>query len=764
MTIPYVIEDTNTATDGASIVFNVGAANDTPIVDLNSVADPGDSARGATLAYTEGDGAVTLAGPAADVDDRGEGDIERMTITLAGFDDAASEQLTIAGRVFDVDTARTDIAVALGGESLDIAYTPGAGGTGVFTITRNGGGALDPDALDTLVRGARYENASEAPNTATARTLTFTVTDDGTAGGPAATSDPAVATINLTATPDAFDDSFAGNEDGGAIAVNVLAANPTFADDPGAGFDGAGDVVVGTLPPPAQGVLSFEATPGTAASRTPLVANSPITAAQAATLEFAPATDFNGTVTFGYQIQDANDETASATATIVVSPTPDATDDTLTLAEDAPETVFAPDILANDDAGAGLGTVTIPSAPPSTSGTLRYTEDGTGSVIDVADGATLSPTEAATLRFEPGANFNGTVNVGYRLNDTGGNTSDATLRITVSAENDAPIVDLNSGASAADADRDTSVTFTEGGALVAVAPAPADVSDIGEADIASLRIAVGAVPDGAEERVAIGGTPEFALDGTADAAFTATLGGTTFRITYDGANIDITRDGGGTIPQADLDALVRSVQYRNVAASPTAGDRDLVFTATDDGTSAGTGGALTSTAAVATVSVVSPDDTPLLDLNSAASTADTARGNSVTFTEDGGPVALADAANAGVEDFAEGDLASLTITPAGIADGASETLVLNDGAGRQHHRRALRRGDACANTDRWRHDVQRRVQRHGCRDHRARRRRRRCRRSASAGARFPVREHVRRSDQRRRRDAHAVIRCARRGG
>ena len=66
----------------------------------------------------------------------------------------------------------------------------------------------------------------------------------------------------------------------------------------------------------------------------------------------------------------------------------------------------------------------------------------------------------------------------------------------------------------------------------------------------------------------------------------------------------ITKSGGGVMPQADLDTLMRSVTYKDAGDDPTAGDRTLTFTATDAGGHA-------STPAVATITVAPVNDAPV---------------------------------------------------------------------------------------------------------------------------------------------------------
>ena len=73
--------------------------------------------------------------------------------------------------------------------------------------------------------------------------------------------------------------------------------------------------------------------------------------------------------------------------------------------------------------------------------------------------------------------------------------------------------------------------------------------------------------------------------------------------------------GGGAIPQADLDALMQSVTYENIGQVPMPGDRTLTFTAKDLSN-------LSSTPAVATITVVPVNDPPVATDNAKAATED----------------------------------------------------------------------------------------------------------------------------------------------
>ena len=250
-----------------------------------------------------------------------------------------------------------------------------------------------------------------------------------------------------------------------------------------------------------------------------------------------------------------------------------------------------------------------------------------------------------------------------------GLTSTAELAIIIDAVNDAPRLDLNSGVTPADTAINVASTFTEGDTPVVVADtALADVFDSSEGDVTSLSIQTSGVQDGVFEKVVIAGkTFDLATDGTQ----TANFGATTVEITFVASTgtFTITNSAGATmpIPQADLDTLIRGITYENTDQSPTAGDRTLTFTARDSGS-------LASIPAVATITVVPVNDTPIVDLNSSATTAladllDTA----VTFTEGDAPLLVAEP-DGDVFDFGEDDLVSLTIVAAGLQDGAFEKI------------------------------------------------------------------------------------------
>ena len=234
----------------------------------------------------------------------------------------------------------------------------------------------------------------------------------------------AVIDITITPTPDAVDDAFTTNED---TPVNV---SPLGNDDDGAGVD---SVTVNTIPDPAEGILTFLDADGNPVTVTP---GTVLTEAQAATLEFTPADDFNGPITpIEYTLTDVNGATSDAEITVDVTPTPDAVDDVFTTNEDTP-ILLSP--LSNDDLGAGADSVTVNNIPdPAVEGTLTYL-DATGNPVTVMAGDVLTPEQAATLTFVPVMDFSGTVPpINYTVTDINGETSDADIFIDVTPTPDA---------------------------------------------------------------------------------------------------------------------------------------------------------------------------------------------------------------------------------------------------------------------------------------------------------------------------------------
>ncbi len=143
-----------------------------------------------------------------------------------------------------------------------------------------------------------------------------------------------------------------------------------------------------------------------------------------------------------------------------------------------------------------------------------------------------------------------------------------------------PVLDLNSTASVSDTDRDFSSQFTAGSAAVPIVDVDADVLDGGRiSDFTFLTITpTGNFPDGTSEILQIAGVDiplsgDFAQGGVLVPGTTAMVD-----ISFHDGVITVREQSNGSISNADMDALIRSVTYRNMAATPSdANDRMFDF-------------------------------------------------------------------------------------------------------------------------------------------------------------------------------------------
>ena len=185
----------------------------------------------------------------------------------------------------------------------------------------------------------------------------------------------------------------------------------------------------------------------------------------------------------------------------------------------------------------------------------------------------------------------------------------ATATIVVSAVDDPPALDLDTGAPGNDA----AATFTEDGAAVAVAPAPALADDTDA--LASLTVVLDAVLDGASEELLIG-AGVIALH--ADASGTTAVGALTVGWSYTASTrtLSITPDA-GVWSAADADAVLGDLRYRNTDDAFAARDVTLSVTASDAGGNP-------SAAAFATLTLTPVNDAPIAAADTGTTSEDTA--------------------------------------------------------------------------------------------------------------------------------------------
>ena len=248
-----------------------------------------------------------------------------------------------------------------------------------------------------------------APNFFGTTTFTYQVCDNGTP----ALCDDAVVTITVNSindAPVANNDATTTNEDT-PVTLN-LTNNDTDID--------------GTI-----NTTSVDLDPATSGIQTVLTTAQGAWAVTNGVLTFTPVANYNGPASITYTVNDNSGATSNvATVSINVTPVNDApvaANNATTTAEDTPVTL---NITTNDtDLDGTINTASV-DLDPTTAGqqTTLTTAQGTWSVT------------SGNLTFTPVANYNGPASVTYTVNDNSGATSNvATVSITVTPVNDAPI-------------------------------------------------------------------------------------------------------------------------------------------------------------------------------------------------------------------------------------------------------------------------------------------------------------------------------------
>ncbi|HEX3476903.1 MAG TPA: Ig-like domain-containing protein [Kofleriaceae bacterium] len=196
----------------------------------------------------------------------------------------------------------------------------------------------------------------------------------------------AAVTVSVSHAPTAVDDTLVIDEDTTGT-VNVLANDS----------DPDGDPLTATITtPPAGGTASISA----------------------GVVTYHPAANYNGSDAIGYTVDDGHGNTATATVHITVNPVedpPSAQHDFLTVAEDGRGTI---DVTAND---------TDPDGDALT--VVGFTQPSHGAASFTGNVAT----------YTPAANYTGSDEFEYTIDDGHGRTSTASVFITVTAVSDAPI-------------------------------------------------------------------------------------------------------------------------------------------------------------------------------------------------------------------------------------------------------------------------------------------------------------------------------------
>ncbi|MGA7614707.1 MAG: Ig-like domain-containing protein [Thermoanaerobaculia bacterium] len=374
------------------------------VVDSNSnpalfASGPAVSSNG-TLTWTpalNANGSATITLHAMDDGGTANGGVDvspsqTFTLTVTAVNDAPS--FTSGG---DVTVAEDSGAYSSAWASaMSAGPADETGQTVAFAITGNTNPALfsSGPAID----AAGNLTFSTAANANGSATVTVTLSDNGgTANGGVDTSAPVSFTITLTPVNDApvaVADAYATNEDTplNVAAAGVLANDTDVDGDPLSAIQVSG---------PANGSLTLNPD---------------------GSFTYTPNANYNGSDSFTYKANDGSVDSNVVTVSITINAVNDppvAGDDSYTTAEDTPMVVAAPGVLGNDsDVESDPLTAVLVTSPAH--GSLTLNPDG-------------------SFSYTPALNYNGPDSFTYEANDGTSNSNVATVSITVTAVNDAPV-------------------------------------------------------------------------------------------------------------------------------------------------------------------------------------------------------------------------------------------------------------------------------------------------------------------------------------
>ena len=344
--------------------------------------------------------------------------VENFTYTMqdaAGIQSTASVTVTV-NAVNDAPVAGDDSSTVDedGSVSVDVLSNDTDIDTGdTLTIVS----AADP-THGTVTVATDKLTLTYAPDANWTGTETFTYTMKDAAGS----QSTATVTVNvnpLNDSPDAQDDTLSSTEDQ-SVNLNVL-SNDLDVDLTTA----EGDNLI---------ILSVSgATHGSAV----------VDPDDSKSINYTPEGDWHGVETLTYEIEDKGGLKSSATVTLTVNPANDAPVAVVDSASTAEDTPVEIDVLSNDtDVDLADGDVlTIVSSSGVDHGTVSIATDN------------------KTLTFTPEANWSGSEEFTYIMRDTANSTSSATVTVSVSPVNDAPI-GVNDTAST-DEDQSVLVNLTD---------------------------------------------------------------------------------------------------------------------------------------------------------------------------------------------------------------------------------------------------------------------------------------------------------------
>ena len=409
----YTIKDTNGASATAMVTVTIDPQNDLPVANDDGATTPEDT-----------DVTIDVLNNDSDVD----GD----SLTVSSVTQPSNGTVT--------------------NNNTDVTYSPDANfnGTDTFNYTINDGNGGTANAIVTVNVGGTNDNPVATADSATTnednpviiQVLSNDSDPDRDSLNVASATSPANGTVanngnSVTYTPDPnFNgtDTFNytvedgnGGTDTATVTITVDPQNDVpVANDDGATTPEDTDVTIDVL----NNDSDVDGDSLTVSSVTQ-PSNGTVTN-NGTDVTYSPNTNFNGTDTFNYTINDGNGGTANAIVRVDVGGTNDppvAGDDSdNTTNEDNPITI---QVLSNDIDPDG-DSLNVASATSPANGTV--TNNGNN------------------VTYTPDPNFNGTDTFNYTVEDGNGGTDTATVTITVDPQNDVPVANDDGATTPEDTD------------------------------------------------------------------------------------------------------------------------------------------------------------------------------------------------------------------------------------------------------------------------------------------------------------------------
>ncbi len=662
-TVSITVTDGVTAGTAATATITITAVNDAPVIDLNGAS----AGTGYTANYTENDPPVAIVGAGLTIVDADHANLTGATASIGSPQAGGVE-------VLSVDTA---LATTYG-----IAASFNAT-TGVLTLS----GSSSVANYQALLRTLKYQNSSENPVTGN-RTVTVAVSD-GTGSGSAA------ATITLTGTNDApvldlngaaAGTGFSATYTEGAVAVAIVGAGLTIVDADHANLAGATAIIanlqngsaeslsVDTALAASSGItVSYNSTTGVLT----LSGSSSVANYQALlrTLKYLNTSDTPGTVnrTVDVSVTDGSASSLTASATVTVVAVNDApvldlngasagTGFTATYVENAVAVAIVGAGLTIVDADhANLTGATASIGSPQAGGVeilsvdatlattygITVSYNATTGVLTLSGASSVANYQALlrTLKYQSSSDAppaSRTVSVTVTDGVTASTAANAT--ITITAVNDAPVLDLN-GASAGIG---YTATYTENNPPLAIVGTGLTIVDADSANLSGATATITNLQNGSAETLDV------------DPALASSYG---ISVSYNSSTGVLSLSGASSV--ANYQALLRTLTYRNASEAPTASpNRSITVTVSD--------GAAASNTATATITVIAVNDPPVIDLNGAAA----GTGFTASYTENAAAVGIV-GTDLTLADVDHANLSGATASITNLQDGSSEILSVD---------------------------------------------------------------------------------------